>query len=87
MVAFPRDVTPPVKFAFVTTVVAFPTEVTIPVRLALVVTWPDVRLAAVPLMLVPTNADGVSKSGEVKTALDARTKTPVPVPVYSAEVK
>ena len=36
-VAFPVDVTAPVKLALVTTVVAFPTLVTIPVKLALVV--------------------------------------------------
>ena len=40
-------------------VVAFPTEVTSPVRLALVVTLPAVKPEAVPVMFVPTNAEGV----------------------------
>ena len=42
--------------------VAFPVEVTIPVRLAFVVTFPAVRLAAVPEIFVPTKADGVPAS-------------------------
>ena len=48
---------------------ALPTDVIIPVRLALVVTLPAVRLDAVPVMLVPTNVDGVPRLGVVKTGL------------------
>jgi hypothetical protein len=46
---------------------AFPTEVTCPVRLALVVTLPAVKLAAVPVALVMTPADGVPRLGVVST--------------------
>ena len=62
-------------------VVAFPTEVTSPVKLALVVTLPAVKPDAVPVILVPTNAVGVPKSGVVKVGLTARTGAPVPVAV------
>lgn len=39
--------------------VVFPVEVTTHVKFALVVTVPAVRLEAVPVMLVPTKAEGV----------------------------
>ena len=68
-------------------VAALPTEVASPVKLALVVTLLAVKAVAVPLMLVPTNALGVPRSGVTRVGLVALTKTPVPVPVYSAEVE
>ena len=58
---------------------ALPTEVTIPVKLALVVTLPAVKEAPVPVMLVPTSADGVPKFGVVKTGLVVYATTPVPL--------
>ena len=69
VVALPEDVTPPVRLALVTTVVALPTDVTIPVRLALVVTLLAVKAVAVPVMLVPTNADGVPRAGVMSVGL------------------
>ncbi len=48
---------------------------------------PTVNPDAVPVMLVPTNAVGVPKAGVTKVGDVALTKTPVPVPVYSAEVE
>ena len=39
-VAFPLEVTAPVKLALVTTVVALPTDVTMPVKFALVASLP-----------------------------------------------
>lgn len=59
-----------------TTVEALPTEVTSPVRLALVVTFPAVRFAAVPLIFVPTKADGVPSAGVINTG-DVAVNTPV----------
>ena len=59
--------------------VALPTEVTMPVRLALVVTVPAVKLAAVPVMFVPTRADGVPKAGVTSVGLFDSTLLPVPV--------
>ena len=59
--------------------VAFPTEVTSPVKLALVVTLPAVKPEAVPVMFVPTKADGVPNAGVVKVGLSLRTTDPVPV--------
>ena len=44
-------------------VVELPEEVTSPVRLALVVTVPAVNPEAVPVILVPTKAEGVPKAG------------------------
>jgi hypothetical protein len=67
--------------------VALPTEVIGPVKFALVVTLLAVKAVAVPVMLVPTNALGVPKFGVINAALVFLTKTPVPVPVYSAEVE
>ena len=45
---------------------AFPTEVIMPVKLALVVTVPAVKPEAVPVILVPTNVDGVPRLGVAK---------------------
>jgi hypothetical protein len=59
--------------------VAFPEEVTAPVKLAFVVTLPAVRPAAVPVMFVPTNADGVPSAGVTSVGLVANTLAPVPV--------
>src|SRR3989344_3659255 len=59
--------------------VALPTEVIGPVKLALVVTLPAVRPAAVPVMLVPTRAEGVPRAGVTKVGLLAKTKAPLPV--------
>jgi hypothetical protein len=67
--------------------VALPTEVTAPVKLALVVTLPAVRPEAVPVMFVPTKADGVPKAGVTKVGLVANTKEPVPVSSVTAEIK
>jgi hypothetical protein len=67
--------------------VALPTEVTAPVKLALVVTLPAVRPEAVPVMFVPTKADGVPKAGVTNVGLVAKTKEPVPVSSVTAEIK
>jgi hypothetical protein len=67
--------------------VALPTEVTAPVKLALVVTLPAVRPEAVPVMFVPTKADGVPKAGVTKVGLVANTKEPVPVSSVTAEIR
>ena len=64
--------------AFVT-VVVFPTEVTSPVRFGMVVTEPAVNPAAVPVMFVPTNVDGVPKLGVTRVGELEKTKFPVPV--------
>jgi hypothetical protein len=67
--------------------VAFPLEVTAPVKLALVVTLPAVRPEAVPVMFVPTKADGVPRAGVTKVGLLANTKAPLPVSSDTAEAK
>ena len=67
----------------VVSVVAFPTEVTSPVRLAFVVTLPAVNPAAVPVILVPTKADGVPKLGVTKVGELDNTLLPVPVEVVT----
>jgi hypothetical protein len=67
--------------------VALPTEVTAPVRLALVVTLPAVRPEAVPVMFVPTRADGVPKAGVTKVGELANTKAPEPVSSDTAEAR
>ena len=77
--ALPTEVTSPVRLALVTTVAALPTEVTPPVKLALVVTVPAVNPAAVPVMFVPTKADGVPRAGVTSVGLVAKTAEPVPV--------
>ena len=58
---------------------ALPTEVTMPVKLALVVTLLAVKLVAVPVMFVPTNADGVPNAGVTSVGEVAKTAEPVPV--------
>jgi hypothetical protein len=87
VVAFPTEVTPPVKLALVTTVAALPTDVTPPVKLALVVTLLAVKAVAVPVIFVPTRADGVPRAGVTRVGLVTLTKLPDPVPVYSARVE
>jgi hypothetical protein len=66
---------------------ALPTEVTAPVKLALVVTLPAVRPEAVPVMFVPTKADGVPKAGVTRVGLLANTKAPDPVSSDTAEAR
>jgi hypothetical protein len=61
--------------------------VTAPVKLALVVTLPAVKPEAVPVMFVPTKADGVPKAGVTKVGLVANTKEPVPVSSVTAEAR
>jgi hypothetical protein len=67
--------------------VALPTEVTAPVKLALVVTLPAVKPEAVPVMFVPTKADGVPRAGVTRVGLVANTKEPVPVSSVTAEIR
>jgi hypothetical protein len=67
--------------------VALPTEVTAPVKLALVVTFPAVKPEAVPVMFVPTKADGVPKAGVTRVGEVANTKEPVPVSSVTAEIR
>ena len=78
-----------VPFIF-TTVAALPLEVTSPVRFALVVTVdafpPILKAVAVPVILVPTKADGVPKLGVVKTGLVNVLLVNVSVPVNVANV-
>ena len=64
-----------------------PTEVTAPVKLALVVTLPAVKPEAVPVMFVPTKADGVPRAGVTKVGLLANTTAPDPVSSDTAEAK
>lgn len=59
--------------------VAFPDEVITPVKLALVVTLLEVKAVAVPVMFVPTNADGVPRAGVTSVGLVERTLLPEPV--------
>ena len=73
----------PITAEFVT-VAAFPTEVTSPVKLAFVVTFPAVNPAAVPVMFVPTSADGVPSAGVTNVGLVANTAAPVPVSSVNA---
>jgi len=67
--------------------VALPTDVTAPVKLALVVTLPAVRPAAVPVMFVPTSAEGVPKAGVTSVGLVANTNAPVPVSSVTAAAR
>ena len=96
-VAFPVDVTAPVKFALVTTVVAFPTLVTIPVKLALVVfaavTKAVVANAVVLLPavwvtpIVPVGKDGVPvKVGEARGAAPVTSATGIDAFAVMADV-
>ena len=67
------------------TAVALPDELIGPVRLALVVTvdavvaLPTVKDAAVPVILVPTRAEGVPKAGEISVGDVLSTTAPDPV--------
>lgn len=63
--------------------VVLPTDITGPERFALVVTLPAVRPEAVPVMFVPTRADGVPKSGVVRDG-DVASTTVEPEPVVVA---
>ena len=65
--------------------VALPTLVTAPVRFALVVTLPAVKPAAVPVMFVPTRADGVPSAGV--TSVGEVDITTLPVPVMALDTK
>ena len=58
---------------------AFPVLVTGPVRFALVVTLPAVNPLAVPVMFVPTSAEGVPRFGVVNTAFVVIATLPVPL--------
>ena len=49
------------------------------VAVAANVAFPAVRLAAVPVILVPTNADGVPNAGVTNVGLVANTNDPLPV--------
>jgi hypothetical protein len=68
--------------------VVLPIEVTGPVRLALVVTVaalpPMLSPAAVPVMFVPTSAEGVPSAGVTRVGLVANTADPVPVSLVKA---
>ena len=64
-------------------VVAFPTDVTSPVRLAFVVTLLAVNAVAVPVMFVPTSAEGVPSAGVTNVGLVERTVLPEPVEVVT----
>src|SRR6185437_1124597 len=52
---------------------------TSPVRFAFVVTWPAVKLAPVPVMLVPTSAEGVPSAGVMKVGDVVPAGPPVPL--------
>jgi hypothetical protein len=52
-----------------------------------VVTLPAVKPEAVPVMFVPTKADGVPKAGVTNVGEVAKTKEPVPVSSVTAEAK
>jgi hypothetical protein len=54
------------------------------VAAAAVVALPAVRPAAVPVMFVPTKADGVPRAGVISVGLVANTAEPVPVSSVSA---
>ena len=64
--------------------VALPTDVIAPVRLALVVTLPAVSPEAVPVIFVPTRAEGVPKAGVTSVGLFANTSDPDPVSSLTA---
>jgi hypothetical protein len=67
--------------------VALPVEVIAPVKLALVVTLPAVKPAAVPVMFVPTNADGVPSAGVMSVGEVAKTRAPEPVSSVTAAMR
>ena len=72
----------PVPVCEVTEVV-FPDDEIGPERLALVVTFPAVRLAAVPEIFVPTSTVGVPKLGVTNVGETDNTTLPVPVDVVT----
>jgi len=80
MLAF---VNAPTLLLTVARVDALPTEVTSPVKLALVVTLLAVNAVAVPVMFVPTKADGVPKLGVTRVGLFDNTTLVVPVLVVT----
>jgi hypothetical protein len=80
-------ITLPITAELVRVTALLPDEVASFVKLAFVVTLLAVKAVAVPVMLVPTNALGVPRAGVTRTGDVSLTKTPVPVPVYSAEVE
>jgi hypothetical protein len=63
--------------------VAFPDDVIAPVRFAFVVTLEAVNAVAVPVMFVPTSADGVPKAGVTRVGLVDKTTLPVPVEIVT----
>jgi hypothetical protein len=67
--------------------VALPVEVMWPVRFALVVTFPAVKLAAVPDRLVATPDAGVPRAGVTNVGLVANTNEPDPVSSVTAEAR
>ena len=67
--------------------VALPTDVIAPVKLAFVVTLPAVSPAAVPVIFVPTKAEGVPSAGVTRVGLVANTSDPVPVSSVTAASK
>ena len=64
--------------------VALPTDVIAPVRLALVVTLPAVSPEAVPVIFVPTKAEGVPRAGVTSVGDVANTSDPDPVSSLTA---
>jgi hypothetical protein len=66
--------------------VTFPVLVIGPVRFALVVTVPAVSPEAVPVILVPTRAEGVPSAGDTRVGLFEST-TVEPIPVVEPAVK
>ena len=77
VVALPTLVTSPVKFALVATVVAVVAVAAFP---------PILKLAAVPVIFVPTKVVGVPNDGEIKVGEVAKTIAPEPdVPLDKSE--
>mgnify|MGYP003352665632 CR=1 FL=1 len=76
-----------IAFVAVVAVVADVAEPADVAKVAVAALPPMLRAAAVPVILVPTRTVGVSRFGDVRVGLEARTKVPVPVPVYSALVR
>ena len=79
--ALPVDVTSPVKFAFVTTVVELPTLVTIPVRFAFVVT----DAAFPPILKFATGVVEVTINGAVPVAIVEINWVPDKVPAAATD--
>ena len=64
-----------------------PLDIITPVKLAFVVTLPAVKLEAVPVIFVPTNAEGVPKAGVTKVGEVPNTNKPEPVSSVTAVIK